>query len=197
MRRAARPFFMAIFDVVPSTRPQHARMLRSMLRMDRTPLDMMITGLQKLPVPSEKRLARPLTKEAVDQFIRSRTDWGERVVLRLAWITASRWSEIASLTPNNFTLEPDGTIILDWSVAPKTARADPHRAFRSVRIRGQDAFDIINLCRTLQENEKLTNLTTAKVERALAPWNATAHSTKQGALRRAAPIVETCNLSHT
>ncbi|RNC58850.1 hypothetical protein TcCL_ESM03459 [Trypanosoma cruzi] len=44
---------------------------------------------------------------------------------RLAWITASRWSEIASLTPNNFKLKPDGTIILDWSVAPKTARADP------------------------------------------------------------------------
>ncbi|KAF8294360.1 hypothetical protein TcYC6_0102850 [Trypanosoma cruzi] len=105
---------------------------------------------------------------------------------QLAWITASRWSEVAALTPNNFTMEPDGTIILDRSVARKTARADPHRALRFVRIRGQEAFVIIKLCWTLQHNEELTNLATAQVERALAPWNATAHSIKRGALRRAA-----------
>ncbi|ESS62478.1 hypothetical protein TCDM_09844 [Trypanosoma cruzi Dm28c] len=98
--------------------------------------------------------------------------------------------------PNsNSTMEPDGTLILDWSVAPKMARADPHHALRFVRIRGQDAFDTIKLCRTFQEKEKLTNLTTAQVERALAPWNATAHSIKQGALRHAAQIVETYNLN--
>ncbi|KAF8296397.1 hypothetical protein TcBrA4_0067050 [Trypanosoma cruzi] len=127
----------------------------------------------------------------MNQFIRSRTDWKERVVLRIAWILASRLFEIASLTPNNSALEADGTIILDWSVAPKTARADPHRALRFVRIRGQDAFDAIKLCRTLQGNEKRTNITNAQVERALAPWNATAHSIKRGALRHAAQIVET------
>ncbi|EKF98328.1 leucine-rich repeat protein, putative [Trypanosoma cruzi] len=106
----------------------------------------------------------------MNQLIRSRTDWKQHVVLRLAWMTASRWSEIAALTPNNFTIEADGALILDWSVAPRTARADTHRALRFVRIRGQDAFDTIKLCRTLHENEKLTNITNAKVERALAPW---------------------------
>ncbi|ESS61054.1 hypothetical protein TcG_04305 [Trypanosoma cruzi] len=136
----------------------------------------------------------PLRKEEMNQVIRSRTDWKERVVFRLAWITASRWSEIAALTAKNFKLKADGNIISDWSVAPKTAKADPHRASRFVKIRGQDAFDIIKLCRTLQEKEKLTNLTTAQVERALAPWNATAHSTKRGALRHAAQIVETDDL---
>ncbi|RNE98225.1 trans-sialidase [Trypanosoma cruzi] len=130
----------------------------------------------------------------MDQYIRSRTDWRERVVVRLAWMTASCWSETAALTPNNSTPEPDGAIILDWSVAPRTARADPHRALRFVRMRGQDVLDTIKLCRTLQEKEKLTNLTTAQVERALAPWNATAHSIKRGALRHAAQIVETHNL---
>ncbi|ESS55838.1 trans-sialidase [Trypanosoma cruzi Dm28c] len=186
-------FLMAI-DVAPSTRLQYARMLRSMLEMNRPPLEMVILGLQKIAARSETKQARPLTKEEMNQVIRSRTDWKERVVLRLAWITASRWSEIAALTAKNFSLEADGTLILDWSVAPKTAKADPHRASRFVRIRGQDAFDIIKLCRTLQENEKLTNITTAQVERALAPWEATAHSIKQGALRHAAPIVQTYNL---
>ncbi|KAF8287622.1 putative trans-sialidase [Trypanosoma cruzi] len=130
----------------------------------------------------------------MNQVIRSRTDWRERVVFRLAWITASRWFEIASLTPNNFAMEPDRTIILDWSVAPKTARADPHRASRFVKIRGQDAFDTIKLCGTLQENEKLTNFTAAHVGRALAPWGATAHFIKRGALRHAVQTVEKYNL---
>ncbi|RNC31777.1 trans-sialidase [Trypanosoma cruzi] len=187
-------FLVGMLDVAPSTRQQHARMLRSMLEMNRTPLGMMILGLQKIAARWETKQARPLTEEEMNQVIRSRTDWRESVVLRLAWITASRLFEIASLTPNNFTLEPDGTLILDWSVAPKTAKADPHRASRSVRIRGQDAFDTIKLCRTLQENEKLTNITAAHVGRALAPWGATAHSIKRGALRHAAEIVETYNL---
>ncbi|EKG03075.1 hypothetical protein TCSYLVIO_005888 [Trypanosoma cruzi] len=152
------------------------------------------SGVTKLAARSEAKQARPLTKEGMNQYIRSRTDWRERVVVRLAWITASRWSEIAALTAKNFTLEADGTLILDWSVAPKTARADPHRALRSVKIRGQDAFDTIKLCRTLQGNEKLTNITTARGEQAPAPWNATAHSIKRGALRHAAQIVETHDL---
>ncbi|RNE96040.1 trans-sialidase, partial [Trypanosoma cruzi] len=80
------------------------------------------------------------------------------------------------------------------AVAPRTARADPHRASRFFRMRGQDALDTIKLCRTLRRNEKLTNITAAHVERALAPWNATAHSIKWGALRHAAPIVETHDL---
>ncbi|RNC32539.1 SH3 domain protein [Trypanosoma cruzi] len=193
-REELRGLLMAILDVAPSTRLQYARMLRSMSEMNRTPLGMMILGLQKIAARWETKQARPLTEEEMNQVIRSRTDWGERVVFRLAWITASRLFEIASLTPNNFALEPDGNLILDWSVAPKTARADPHRASRFVKIRGQDAFDTIKLFRTLQENEKLTNLTTAHVERALAPWNATAHSIKRGALRHAAEIVETYNL---
>ncbi|KAF8307058.1 putative trans-sialidase [Trypanosoma cruzi] len=188
-------FLMAMLDVAPSTRLQYARMLRSMLEMNRTLLDMMIVGLQKVAARSETKLARSSTTEGMNQVIRSRTDWKERVVVRLAWITASRWSEIVAFTPNNFTLEADGAIILDWSVAPKTAKADPHRASRFMRTRGQDAFNTIKLCRTLQENEKLTNNTTAQVTRALAPWDATAHSIKRGALRHAAQIVEKYNLN--
>ncbi|RNC48059.1 hypothetical protein TcCL_NonESM01987 [Trypanosoma cruzi] len=107
------------------------------------------SGVTKIAARSETRQARPLTKEGMNQLIRSRTDWRERVVLRLAWMTASRWSEIAALIPNSFTLKPDGALILDWSVAPKTARADPHRAPRFVRIRGQDALDTTKSSRIL------------------------------------------------
>ncbi|RNC36109.1 hypothetical protein TcCL_Unassigned00955, partial [Trypanosoma cruzi] len=78
-------FLMAI-EVAPSTRLQYARMLRSMLEMNRTPLDMMILGLQKIAERSETKQARPLKEEEMNEVIRSRTDWKERVVLRLAWI---------------------------------------------------------------------------------------------------------------
>ncbi|RNC52331.1 hypothetical protein TcCL_ESM10462 [Trypanosoma cruzi] len=69
-------------------------------------------------------------------------------------MTARCWFEIAALTPNNFTMEADGTLILDWSVARKTARADPHRASRSVRTRGRVVLDIVQLCRTLWTQRK-------------------------------------------
>ncbi|KAF8279500.1 hypothetical protein TcBrA4_0103170 [Trypanosoma cruzi] len=160
---------LAAIVVAPPTRRQHARMLRSILEMNRTPLDMVILGLKEIAARTETEQTHPSTEDEMNQVILSRTDWRERVVFRLAWITASRWSDIAALTPNNFTLERDGTVILDWSVAPVAARADPHRASRFVRIRGQDAFDTIKLCRTLRRNEKVTNLTTAHVEGALAP----------------------------
>ncbi|RNC59785.1 SH3 domain protein [Trypanosoma cruzi] len=47
-REELRAFLVAILDVAPSTRLQYGRMLRSMLEMDRTPLDMMILGFKKL-----------------------------------------------------------------------------------------------------------------------------------------------------
>ncbi|ESS60421.1 hypothetical protein TCDM_12052 [Trypanosoma cruzi Dm28c] len=70
-------------------------------------------------------------------------------------------------------------------------------ASRFVRARGQDAFDTITLCRTIQESEKLTNITNAHVGRALVPWDATAHSIKRGVPRHTAQIVGAHNLIHT
>ncbi|KAF8279278.1 hypothetical protein TcYC6_0019670 [Trypanosoma cruzi] len=81
-------FLMAI-EVAPPTRTQYARMLRSMLQMNEIPLDMMILGLQKIAARWETKRTRPLTEEEMNQVIRSRTNWRERVILRLAWIPGS------------------------------------------------------------------------------------------------------------
>ncbi|ORC88346.1 putative trans-sialidase [Trypanosoma theileri] len=182
--------FIAAKQVAPSTKLQYARMLRAMMNMDRTPLDMMIMGLQKIAARSEIKQARPLSKQEMDTIIRSRIDWKEQTVFRLAWITASRWSEIAALTKKNFQRTDDGSVILDWAVAPKTAKMDPHRAPRFIKTQGKGAFALIQLLATLRPEEHLTRLTTADVERILAPYGATAHSTKRGALRHAAELVD-------
>ncbi|KAF8293434.1 hypothetical protein TcYC6_0112080 [Trypanosoma cruzi] len=70
------------------------------------------SGVTKNSVAIGTKQARPLTKEWLNQPIRSRTDWKERVVFRLVWITASRLFEIVALTPKHVTLEPNGTLIL-------------------------------------------------------------------------------------
>ncbi|KAF8276954.1 hypothetical protein TcBrA4_0123190 [Trypanosoma cruzi] len=74
-------FLMAILDVAPSTRLQYARMLRSMLEINSTPLGMAILGSRRIAARSETKQARPLTKEERDQVIRSRADWKQRCFL--------------------------------------------------------------------------------------------------------------------
>ncbi|RNC44154.1 trans-sialidase [Trypanosoma cruzi] len=193
--KESRAAFLMTIEVAPSTRPQYARMLRSMLEMDRTPLDMALLGVAKVCGAIKGEASAPPDKGR-DESSNPQPDRLEGTCCLTTCVdNGEPLVRDCGLDPNNFTMERDGALILDWPVAPKTAKADPHRASRFVKIRGQDAFDIIKLCRTLQKNKgKLTNLTTAQEERALAPWKVTAHSIKQGALRHAAPIVETHNL---
>ncbi|KAF8285135.1 hypothetical protein TcBrA4_0032660 [Trypanosoma cruzi] len=160
---------MAI-DVAPSTRLQYARMLRSMLEMDRTPLDMMILGLQKIA-------ARPSTKEGMESIYPQPDRLEGTCCLTTCVDTGESLVRDCGLDSQKF--HTGGGRNLNFGLvrgAEDGEGGSPTGALRFVRIRGQDAFDIIKLCRTLQENEKLTNLTTAQVERALASWNATAHS---------------------
>ncbi|RNF15030.1 phosphatidylinositol 3-related kinase, partial [Trypanosoma cruzi] len=50
---------MGILGVAPSTRPRHTRMLRSMLEMNRPPLEIVILGLQKIASQSRRSRRAP------------------------------------------------------------------------------------------------------------------------------------------
>ncbi|KAF8294764.1 hypothetical protein TcBrA4_0071490 [Trypanosoma cruzi] len=153
-------------------------MLRSVLQMDRTPLDMVILGLQKIAARLERKRARPLTREWVDGYPHSRADWKQRVVFRPAWITGELSFRDCGLNPQQFPRwSRTGSIILDWSVASRTARAG--------RVRPLQRYAGHFEQRKLHESTMLTERSLFLNARPL---------TKQGALRRAAPIVETCNL---
>ncbi|KAF8284150.1 hypothetical protein TcBrA4_0054640 [Trypanosoma cruzi] len=67
----------------PSTWEHRMSLAGQFTTFCRTHEQPMILGSQKIAARSEKKLARPLTKEAVDQLIRNRTDWKERVVFDL------------------------------------------------------------------------------------------------------------------
>ncbi|KAF8299721.1 hypothetical protein TcYC6_0063790 [Trypanosoma cruzi] len=56
-------FSMATDDAAPPTRPQDARMPRSMSRMNRTPLGVAVLGLQKIAARSETKRTRPLKRK--------------------------------------------------------------------------------------------------------------------------------------
>ncbi|EKF29590.1 hypothetical protein MOQ_006426 [Trypanosoma cruzi marinkellei] len=145
-------FLMAI-DVAPPTRPPYARMLRSMLEMSRTPLEMAVLGLQKISARSGSKQARPLKKQVVGQFVCRRTGWKQRVPFRLARVTATRWPEIAALNSQQFCAGAGRDHNFGLVRGAEDGRSGSHRASRFVRTRGQGAFDMINLCGT-PENSK-------------------------------------------
>ncbi|KAF8294281.1 hypothetical protein TcYC6_0101120 [Trypanosoma cruzi] len=187
-------FLMAI-EVAPSTRMQYARMLRSMLEMNRTPLDMMILGLQNIAAQSETKQVRPLTKEEMNQYIRSRADWKERVVLRLAWITTSRWSEIAALTPKKFYngggRDPNFGLVrgAEDGEGGSPPRLAVRQDTRAGRLRHHKAMQDTSRKRKTHEScDRQSRTSSGSLE-----CHGAFH--KKGAPRHAAQIVETHNLN--
>ncbi|RNC34609.1 trans-sialidase [Trypanosoma cruzi] len=137
--------------------------------MNRTTLAMAFLGLQKIAARPETRRARPLDKGRGGSVYPLPSRWQATGCFSTRVDAGEPFVRDCGLDSQNFTLEPDGAMVLDWPAAPKTARADPHRASRPARVREQDAPDTIKLCRALRHNEKLTNPRTAQVGRAVAP----------------------------
>ncbi|KEG08684.1 putative retrotransposon hot spot protein (RHS) [Trypanosoma grayi] len=90
------------------------------------------------------------------------TSENDRVALRLAWFTASRWGEIALLRKENFIPHPQTkeALIVDWGALQKTFKIDSHRAARYVVIGGEGAKRVRGVTTGMVEGERLTTLTT-------------------------------------
>ncbi|EKF38802.1 RNA helicase, putative [Trypanosoma cruzi marinkellei] len=95
---------MAI-DVAPSTRLQHARVLRSMLQMHRIPLEMLLLVLQKIAAGSETKQARPSTKESYLKFgAHTITGTKETLTLKLPltfWLRGGAHCSYTGIPPNS------------------------------------------------------------------------------------------------
>ncbi|EKF38883.1 hypothetical protein MOQ_000901, partial [Trypanosoma cruzi marinkellei] len=176
-------FFMAILGVAPSTRLQYARMLRSVLQMDRTPLDVTTSGVTKNGGAVGDEAGAPLDKEKGGSI----------------YPPPDRLEATGSFP----TCVGDGESLLqDCGPDSQQFHDGAGRGHNFGLVRGaQDgggeppprlAVRQGTRAGRVRHNKKLTNITIAHVEQ--APWNATAHSIKRGASRHAAPIVEPYNL---
>ncbi|ORC93292.1 trans-sialidase [Trypanosoma theileri] len=185
------PLFIVSLQLAKSSAIQYTRTLLTLLATARTPTQMFLMGLQKTAAQDPLKQARPMLRWELDMIIATLPKERDQVALRLAWVTASRWGEIAQLQKQNFVQheQDPNAIIVDWGALPKTFKSDPHRAARYVVIQGADAQRVRETIKGMTSDEKLTSLTTKDMERILQPYGMTAHSIKRGALAHAAAAV--------
>ncbi|KAJ9442493.1 hypothetical protein DIPPA_10853 [Diplonema papillatum] len=109
-----------------------------------------------------------------------------RLALLVAWKSAARWAEAASLSSEQFLLVETQEIIIDWFQTPKGRKKNPFRASRYVVLLGSLTDEIAALFRNLAPFNPLTKVTTSALDRM---WGNTptmtgftAHSIKRGAV---------------
>ncbi|ESS54876.1 hypothetical protein TCDM_13705 [Trypanosoma cruzi Dm28c] len=187
-------FLMAI-DVAPSTRLQYARMLGSMLEMNRTPLDMMIMGLQKNCGAIGDEAGAPLDKGRDESSnpqpdrlegtccLTTRVDNGESLV-RDCGLDSQQFHTGAGRN-FNFGLVRGAEDGKSGSPPRLAVREDT----RARRFRHYKAM------RDTSREGKAHESDDCSSRASFGSLEATAHSIKRGALRHAAQIVETYNLN--
>ncbi|KAF8304392.1 hypothetical protein TcBrA4_0046040 [Trypanosoma cruzi] len=161
--------------------------------MDRTPLDM-DSGVAKDCGAIGEEAGAPLDKGMGGWIPHSRADWKATCCFLNCVDNGELSFRDCGLNPQQFHAGAgrEHNFGLVRGVKDGEGRLPPSFAVRQDTRAGRVRH--YNVMQYNSTQRKLTNLTTAHVEQSLVSWNATAHSTKQGALRHAAPIVETCNL---
>ncbi|KEG06114.1 trans-sialidase, partial [Trypanosoma grayi] len=178
-------------QLTKSSAVQYTRTLLTLLASGRSPARMFLAGLQRKAAADPIKQTRSMKRWEADLFSNMLTSENGRVALRLAWVTASRWGEIALLQKENFIPHPQHkeALIVDWGALPKTFKIDPHRAARYVVIGGEDAKRVRGVTTGMVEGERLTTLTTRDMENLLRPFGMTVHSIKRGTLAHAGAAV--------
>lgn len=93
-------------------------------------------GSLRSTADEEVNHAVPMTPEDMAALLQLVTSPTDRIVLRLAWSTASRWGEMEKLTVDHFKTREDGKVILDWLNLPKKNQQDIYRDDRFTLLSG-------------------------------------------------------------
>eukprot|EP00796_Vickermania_ingenoplastis_P002605 gene2605-biopygen2096 len=118
-----------------------------------------LRGLQRLSASDPIHQAVGITPTDMIRLIALAPDWQTRIVLRLAWMTASRWAEVSALTTKCFTSLDGKVLILDWGTLPKTSKEKPYRSFQFVMFSERFSNRLRQLMRSRGEGSLLTNMT--------------------------------------
>jgi len=129
--------------------------------------------------------APPMTRTDIVKICRATTN-PVRLMLMLAWKTASRWSDIARLQKKSFLQITPEEIIIFFGRETKTSRQDPFRPDLYAVIRGDGtrtmAGQLQALCAGKRASDVLFHTPTDEAREILMPFGYTAHSIKRGAI---------------
>ncbi|KAJ9435567.1 hypothetical protein DIPPA_19823 [Diplonema papillatum] len=122
-----------------------------------------------------------------------------RLAVLVAWKTASRWAEAASLSSVQFLLVTQREVVVDWFQTPKGRTQDPFKASRFAVIQGPLTAEIAVLYAKCAPFAPLSTVTTSALD---ALWGQsaqmqgyTAHSIKRGAVKHLLPLLTSGKLS--
>ncbi|KPA73344.1 putative trans-sialidase [Leptomonas pyrrhocoris] len=184
------PVFLESKELKYSTKVQYGTTLKSLLTREIAVVDAYLAGCRKREAKEEVRQAAPITPADMRALVEGAPSWADATVMQLAWMTASRWGEVKDLRGENLLPQPDGSVILDWAAIPKTAKINPYRAHRYVKLQGPMAQELRKLKAQVGESGKLTGLTTTQIAQRLRERGYSAHSIKRGALQSAAQLAQ-------
>eukprot|EP00796_Vickermania_ingenoplastis_P002599 gene2599-biopygen2090 len=127
-----------------------------------------LAGLQRLQAGEQLDQAVAMTVQDMRTLIQQFPNWTDKLVLRLAWMTASRWGEIESLTTAHFRELDIPVLLLDWWTLPETSKEQPNRPYRYHKFTGEMRLQIRKLIHHLGPDQPLTKITGGST----APGNA-------------------------
>eukprot|EP00796_Vickermania_ingenoplastis_P012636 gene12636-biopygen9065 len=107
----------------------------------------------------EKSLfAAPSTFRDVLQYMKTLLSL---ILLRLAWMAASRWAEVAAFTKESFRPLDDKVPRLDGGTHPKTSKEQPNRSFRFTLFSERFSNRLRKLLDSSGPGQPLTNLSSS------------------------------------
>lgn len=181
--------FVGSLHLKPSSALQYAGILKRCVDKPPDLLEMYMKGLRKEKAMTPVRQAKAMSYEDYVTIRNALKNPGDALMFRVAWLTASRWSDVEFLPPSAFQehMVDPSLLIVDFWYHPKTFKSESDRPDRYVVIGGQDA-EVIRayLKNVLRQDEPIAQKTTAQMGQLLKPYGYTAHSIKRGALEHAA-----------
>jgi len=166
----------------------YARYLRVRLRevkQETTALDRFVAALNLKGALVPKRQARPITRDELF-LLKGALEWSTWLAVWLAWKSASRLGEVLHLQGQNFLLQPQGNVVIQWLQTTKAGGRRPFALSNLTEIEANrdDQEEVASLLK-LQPQEYLCNTTTQTIVRrihAVGLEEITGHSLKRGAI---------------
>ncbi|KAH8604190.1 hypothetical protein ERJ75_001734300 [Trypanosoma vivax] len=141
--------FIVGLNLAKSSAAQHTRAPLSLMAAGEATAQMFLSDLRRAAGANPTIQARPTMRWELGLVCGAMVSEMGHVAMRLAWVTAGRWGEIALLRKKELIGHPSdrNALIVDWGALPKTFEAGTRRAARVWRSRAR-----MPSCRGLSKN---------------------------------------------